>query len=136
MRGMIFSILKTVLAPVRWVMSALILIFDRTFVPRQVERSPEKQEQLDLGTRRLALYQMETCPFCVKVRRHVQRLGLKIEMRDVKRNREFNKELVREGGQFQVPCLRIEQEDGSVRWLYESDEINAYLNELIHEVRK
>jgi hypothetical protein len=30
--------------------------------------------------------------------------------------------------------LRIEQEDGSVRWLYESDEINAYLNECVQSV--
>ena len=37
-------------------------------------------------------------------------------------------ELLEQGGKVQVPCLRIEDQ-GEVRWLYESKAIGAYLNE-------
>jgi glutathione S-transferase len=35
--------------------------------------------------------------------------------------------LVREGGRHKVPCLRIENADKSVEWLYESSDIIARL---------
>jgi glutathione S-transferase len=38
-------------------------------------------------------------------------------------------ELIAGGGKGQVPCLRIETDDGNVRWLYESADIIAYLRE-------
>jgi len=36
--------------------------------------------------------------------------------------------LMQGGGKTQVPCLRIEQADGSVEWMYESSDIINYLS--------
>ena len=113
---------------IRWFLSLVILTLDALFSPKSIIRSPEKQAQVDEATRTLALYQFEGCPFCVKVRRQIKRLGLQIEFRDAQNNHKFRQELITEGGELQVPCLRIEQ-DGSVRWLYESSDINAYLTQ-------
>ncbi|MFL5813519.1 MAG: glutaredoxin family protein, partial [Bdellovibrionia bacterium] len=75
------------------------------------------------------LYQFEGCPFCVKVRREIKRLGLNIEYRDILKNPTWEHEMIQGGGQRQVPCLRIQREDGNVQWLYESSDINRYLIE-------
>ncbi len=36
--------------------------------------------------------------------------------------------LMQGGGKTQVPCLRIEQADGSVEWMYESNDIIEYFS--------
>ena len=38
-----------------------------------------------------------------------------------------NAELIAGGGKSEVPCLRIEDNKGEVRWMYESIEIIQYL---------
>lgn len=96
--------------------------------PKGVERDPDEQAAVDEQTRKLALYHFPACPFCIKVRRAMQRLSLDIELRNAQRPGEHRETLQREGGRVKVPCLRIEENDGSVRWLYESDDIVAYLN--------
>lgn len=78
----------------------------------------------------MALYEFEACPFCVKVRRAVQGMGLKIERRDARKSAVFEKELIEGGGSRQVPCLRIQEGEGSPKWLYESSEIIAFLKSL------
>lgn len=75
----------------------------------------------------LALYVSPTCFFCVRVRRHLSARGVAIELRDVRRDPRYRDELIREGGMSQVPCLRIEEPDGSAQWLYESRDIIAYI---------
>ena len=77
----------------------------------------------------LVLYHFEGCPYCTLVRREIDALGLAIEMRDIRKNAVFHDELVRGGGKKQVPCLRIENAGGPVTWLYESQDIAAYLCE-------
>lgn len=42
-------------------------------------------------------------------------------------DRQQAQALMQGGGKTQVPCLRIEQADGSVEWMYESDDIIRYL---------
>lgn len=42
-------------------------------------------------------------------------------------DREHAQALMQGGGKTQVPCLRIEQADGGVEWMYESDDIIQYL---------
>ena len=37
------------------------------------------------------------------------------------------RELLMGGGRATVPCLRIEDDAGAVRWLYESNDIVEYL---------
>ena len=71
---------------------------------------------------------MRACPFCVKVRREIKRLGLNIPRTDVKKQANDMAELINEGGKFQVPCLRIDHAQNTT-WLYESDEIIKYLRE-------
>jgi len=92
-----------------------------------VQRSPEEQRRVDAETARLALYHFTSCPYCIKVRRVIGRLDLCIELRDIRKERGWADELVQKGGKGQVPCLRIEEPDGKVRWLYESDDIVRYL---------
>lgn len=112
---------------IRKFLGSIIVFFDTLFAPTPIERDPAKQARFDEQTRNLSLYQFETCPFCVKVRRQIKRLALKIEIRDVKKTPRFAEELVVGGGQLQVPCLRIQETQDRVRWLYESSDINAYL---------
>ena len=66
-----------------------------------------------------------------EARRALRRLGLHIELRDAKGDAHWRSELLNEGGRIQVPCLRIPRPDGSVQWLYESDDIIAHLEQLV-----
>lgn len=112
---------------VRWFLGRVILTIDFLTRPRPVTRDANAQEAIDAKTANMSLYQFEACPFCVKVRRHMRRNGLKIELRDAKNDAGFKAELTNEGGKHKVPCLRIDQGDKGVQWLYESDDICAYL---------
>ena len=115
--------------PVRWVLGQLIIFIDWLTRPKPVQRSVETQKEVDEQTQNMALYQFKQCPFCVKTRRQIRRLALNIENRDARNDPQWNQELITEGGKYQVPCLKITAADGSVQWLYESTEINQFLNE-------
>jgi glutaredoxin len=114
---------------IRAILSFLILTLDRLFEPKGPNRAADVQRAIDAQTAKLKLYQFEGCPFCVKVRREIKRLGLNIEYRDILKNSAWEQEMIQGGGQRQVPCLRIEKDDGGVQWLYESSDINRYLND-------
>jgi len=43
-------------------------------------------------------------------------------------DRDHVKALMQVGGKTQVPCLAIEQADGSIEWMYESDDSIRYLS--------
>ncbi len=116
---------------IRQILGAIILLIDWIFTPRSIKREPELQAKIDEETRRLALYEFRSCPFCVKVRRALKRNTLSIDTRDVKRNDNYRDELLQGGGKIKVPCLRIEEQDGSVRWMYESRDIISYLESLV-----
>ncbi len=75
----------------------------------------------------LMLYHMEFCPYCQRVRAAMQKMGLKLPMKDTVEDPAARQELIAGGGKSQVPCLRIKQPDGSDHWMYESDEIIRYL---------
>lgn len=112
---------------VRAILGALILLLNWVFTPKSIKREASEQAAIDTQTAKLALYQYKACPFCVKVRRAMKRNGLNIETRDAKRSELFKSELEQGGGQLKVPCLRIEEENGEVRWMYESSDIIDYL---------
>lgn len=112
---------------VRAIVGPIILLFDKITTPRGIVRDPAQQEEIDRQARQLALYQFQTCPFCIKVRRAATRLSLDIEKRDALKDPVHRTALLEGGGQIKVPCLRIDDAGGSERWLYESDEIIAYL---------
>lgn len=119
---------------VRWFLSRILLVLDRLTVPAPMVRDPARQAEVDRECAKLALYQFVGCPFCIKVRRQIRRLGLRIELRDAAEDATHRETLVREGGELQVPCLRIEAPEG-VRWMYESSEINAWLAARFGEAR-
>ncbi len=50
-------------------------------------------------------------------------------MKDILRRRENKAELIAGGGKKQVPCLRIEKSN-EIEWLYESDAIIKYFQNL------
>lgn len=111
---------------VREGLGRLIILVDRLTRPASIQRTPAEQRQVEDRARALALYQFYACPFCVRVRRTVHRLGVPIEYRDAQHNPEHRRALLEGGGEIKVPCLRIE-ENGGTRWLYESADIIHYL---------
>ena len=113
---------------IRWLLGRLILVLDWVFSPRPLQRPAEQQLQVDEAVKKLSLYQFTACPFCVKVRRTMRRLNLAIPVCDALHNETCRSELLNEGGQIQVPCLKIVENDGQVKWLYESSAIVDYLN--------
>ena len=114
---------------IRWLLGRIIFVIDIIFRPRFYKHSPDIQSQYDSSTKALCLYQFAQCPFCVKVRWSIRRLGLSIELKDAKRNAQYAAELVKGGGDLKVPCLRIEKESGDIEWMYESSDIIAYLSQ-------
>ena len=119
---------------VRWILGRIILVLDLLTSPKPIVRDAAAQKAIDETTASMSLYQFKTCPFCVKVRRELKRHALNIETRDAKDNAEVKAELVREGGRHKVPCLRTESTDGSVTWLYESNDIIAHLKHQLNLV--
>jgi len=115
---------------IRWPIGRLILLINFIFSPKSPKRTAEQQQTFDAKTQNLSLYQLPSCPFCVKVRRTMKREGLNIELRNINKNNDYREELIRDGGKRAVPCLRIEQTDGQVQWLYESSDVVAHLQQL------
>jgi len=112
----------------RLILGPFLLLGNWLTQPKGIVRSEAEQQATDARTRSLALYHFPTCPFCLKSRRTLRRLSLKVELRDAKNNETHRAALIAGGGKPQVPCLRITDADGQHTWLYESDAINAYLN--------
>ena len=94
--------------------------------PRPQKRSPQGQAAVNKDAAALALYQFHACPFCVKTRRAMHRLNVPVALHDAKRDPQAREQLLAGGGKVKVPCLRIEEADGT-RWMYESNDIIAYL---------
>jgi glutaredoxin len=120
-----------IMAMIRWPIGQLILLIDWLTTPRRPSREPNRQAVVDQAVAGLALYQYKACPFCVKTRRAMRRLGVDIELRDAKRDPQWRQQLLQEGGRLQVPCLYIPGEDGQAQWLYESDDIIALLDQRV-----
>ena len=78
----------------------------------------------------LTLYHFQISPFSYRVRKAIVRLELDIRMKDVLNDQKAWEELVRLGGEDQVPCLRIQKDGPSGKedtWMYESKDIVQYL---------
>ena len=78
-------------------------------------------------TDRLALYHIDSCPFCIRVRRVIDELGLDVELRDIYGDKRHREELREARGRTTVPVLRITSADGEDRWMPESADIIRYL---------
>lgn len=118
-----FKLVRLLLAPV-------MILWEWLSTPKGVQRSPADQAAMDARTAGLTLYEFRTCPFCIKVRRNIARHSLTISRRNAQHDPASRQALLEGGGQVKVPCLQITAPDGRSTWLYESDAINAYLDEL------
>lgn len=76
----------------------------------------------------LVLYHFPACPFCLRVRLTMRRLGISLPCRNAEPRGAFREQLKAGGGRVQVPCLHIIDAQGE-RWLYESVQIIAYLRQ-------
>jgi len=112
---------------VRMILAPILLFLNWITTPRGVKRPTDLQQQIDQQTAGLSLYQFKACPFCIKVRRTFKRHSLKVETRDAKNDEKIRQELLEQGGRVKVPCLRIEESEGEVSWLYDSNAIVEYL---------
>jgi glutaredoxin len=112
---------------IRWFLGLLILSYEKIMSPKGVQRRYNEQALINTETRKLTLYQYKACPFCMKVRMAMKRQSLSIRTRDAKRSEVAKAELIAGGGLLKVPCLKIEDEQGTETWMYESSEIIAYL---------
>ncbi|MBX2858023.1 MAG: glutathione S-transferase N-terminal domain-containing protein [Cellvibrionaceae bacterium] len=118
---------KILLKGAREGLGRIIVLLDLVTRPKKIQRSVEEQSKVDDETQRLSLYQFYACPFCVKTRRAVHRLNIPLAFRDAQKE-PHREQLKSEAGKVKVPCLRIEEE-GAVRWMYESNEIIRYLDQ-------
>lgn len=113
----------------RLILTPFVLLSEKLGGGKPLQRSAEEQRKVDAACEQLALYQFKTCPFCVKVRKQIARLNLTIEKRDAQHNETNRADLEQGGGNIKVPCLRIKNEDGSEQWMYESGDINTWLEQ-------
>ncbi len=127
------AIIRSFFRGVRALLTPLMLLWERLPVRNKVVRDPADQRSIDEKTAHLVLYDFRTCPFCIKVRRAARRLSLNLETRDAQHDEKNREELLSGGGEIKVPCLRITDAQGNVTWLYESDAIISYLEELAGE---
>ncbi|RFA25803.1 glutaredoxin [Alkalilimnicola ehrlichii] len=127
-------IIRLFFRAIRLILTPIVLIAEKLTTPKPKPRTEAEQTALDRAAKKLALYQFRACPFCIKVRKEIVRLGLPIEMRDAQHDATHRAALETGGGRVKVPCLRIEHEDGRHEWLYESDAIKAWLQERYEDV--
>jgi len=117
-----------ILKALREGLGRLIVFINFITRPKQLVRSEAAQEEANQKARDMSLYQFYACPFCVRVRREIHRLNVPIETRDAQSEGPYREELMAEGGEVQVPCLRIDDDDRTI-WMYESKEIIQFLQE-------
>lgn len=75
------------------------------------------------------LYYKVDCPYCHKVNRYLNQMGIVIPMREINQDHSYRPALVGMLGRSQVPCLVIDGEP-----LIESDAIIEWIEQ--HLVRK
>ena len=123
------SVIRVFFKSLRILLIPFMHVYEFVTTPKGVVRSDVAQQAVSQQCRSLALYQFATCPFCIKVRREINRLSLPIELRDAQKNVFNRTELLQGGEQVKVPCLQIRDEKGNVQWMYESTAINQYLHQ-------
>jgi len=121
-------VLRYFFRTIRILLIPFMHLYEFITTPKGIVRDIVAQQEVDRQCMNLALYQFQTCPFCIKVRREINRLSLPIVLRDAQKNVQNRAELLQDGGQVKVPCLQIRDENGKVQWMYESAEINKYLH--------
>jgi glutaredoxin len=124
------SLKSIILKGVRNGLGLIIVFFDWISRPKGIQRSEQQQAKAQSAMQGLSLYQFFACPFCTKTRRAIHKLNVNIEARDINKNSDYRQQLEDGGGRVKVPCLRIE-ENGAVRWMYESNQIISFLEQKV-----
>ena len=117
---------------IRWILGRIILFIELLTTPKGVVRDEITQNKINEITANYKIYQFKACPFCVKVRKTVNKYSLNIEYLDAKNDKNHRAELESQGGKIKVPCLRI----GDDKWIYESDAIIEHLEELVSDLEE
>jgi glutaredoxin 2 len=73
------------------------------------------------------LFKFDGCPFCTRVRRTIDALGLDVELRSIFDDPAHLQALREARGRTTVPVLRITSPNGEERWMPESADIVRYL---------
>ena len=120
-------IIRAFFKTLRLVLGPVMLLKERLTQPKGVQRDAAAQAAVDLQCQSMALYQFNTCPFCIKTRQEMRRLSLPIEKRDAQHNAANRDELQQGTGATKVPCLKITDANGNTQWLQDSTAIVAYL---------
>lgn len=76
----------------------------------------------------LKLYVFAGCPYCIKVLRAFDSMGVKYEIINAQRGTPGNAELIKLGGKSQAPFM---VDEANNIMMYESDDIIAYAQEHI-----
>ena len=122
------SLKSIILKGARNGLGLIIVFFDWISRPKGIQRSEQEQVKAQSAMQGLSLYQLFACPFCTKTRRAIHKLNVTVEARDINKNLDYRQQLETGGGRVKVPCLRIE-ENGEVRWMYESKQIISFLEQ-------
>ena len=94
----------TLLKLVREGLGRIIVALDYVFSPTPIMRDTASQIALDKACIDFRLYQFYACPFCIKTRRHIRKLNLKIKTLSAQ-TKSGREELRAGGGKVQVPCF-------------------------------
>ena len=121
--------MKYLFRVIRWPLGQLVILIDWITRPPLPQIDEPRRSELDSVTASIKLYQFRQCPFCVRTRRNIRRLGLNIELRDARNDPQWQRELIEDGGKYQVPCLRLIDAQGDSEWIYGSKEIIGYLEQ-------
>ena len=121
-------VLRYFFRAIRILLIPFMHLYEFATTPKGMVRAEAAQQEVNMECLSLALYQFQTCPFCIKVRREINRLSLPIVLHDAQKNVQNRTDLLQGGGEVKVPCLQIRDEQGNVQWMYESAEINKYLH--------
>ena len=121
------TVIRAFFKTLRVVIGPFMLLGEFVARPKALARPAAKQAKVDQQCASLVLYQYKTCPFCIKVRQEMRRLGLNVQKLDAQQPGQNREALASGGGKAKVPCLKITDRAGKTQWLYESGEIIKYL---------
>jgi glutaredoxin len=121
------SIVQLFFKTLRIALGPFMLLGEFVSRPKGLVRPPPLQASVDQQCQSLALYQYQTCPFCIKVRQEMRRLSLNIEHRDAQKEGQNRADLMLGCGKAKVPCLKITDPSGNSQWMTDSAKIIAYL---------
>lgn len=121
------TVIRAFFKTLRVVIGPFMLLGEFVARPKALARPAAKQAKVDQQCASLVLYQYKTCPFCIKVRQEMRRLGLNVQKLDAQQPGQNREALTSGGGKAKVPCLKITDRAGKTQWLYESGEIIKYL---------